>query len=240
MIQLNWIHLNGLIAMKLNSNLVLTMILLTLMVAAGIVSAAYSFALGREALKGITQPDVRPINNLPGQEGTGVRQGTKILREEDILKRVKAQMGQGKPTGTTMTNESRPQSPTDSQKSDSATVDTANTLPIVSQDRKVKLEVTAVRREGDSLVLDVRLVNGGDQPVRFLYSFLDVTDDRGRSLSATTSDLPSELPPQSDLFSGRVTIPAVLVEDAKQLSLALTDYPEQRLQLKLSGIPVVR
>ncbi len=228
--------------MKLNSNLVLTFVLLTLMLAAGVVTAAYSFALGREALKGITQPDVRPLNNVPSRQGSGNRRGTMILREEDILKRVKAQMGQGKQTGAAA-NESATREATDSntaKKPNTPEIDLKTILPIVSQDRNVKLEVKGVRKEGESLVLDVSLVNKGDQSVRFLYSFLDVTDDRGRSLSASTNDLPSELPPQSDTFSGRVMIPIVLVEDAKQLSLALTDYPDQRLQLKLSGIPVVR
>jgi hypothetical protein len=37
-----------------------------------------------------------------------------------------------------------------------------------------------------------------------------------------------------------VSIPSALLEDAKQLSLTLTDYPDQKLQLKMSGIPVVQ
>jgi hypothetical protein len=226
--------------MKVNSNLLLTLVLLTLMLAAGVVSAAYSFALGREALKGITQPDVRPLNNLPNRQSSASRQGTMILREEDILKRVKVQMGQEK--SSTAVNSESGAKPTTQKPvvAADATGDPRSVLPIVAQDRNVKLEVKAVRQEGDVFVLDVTLVNRGDQSVRFLYSFLDVTDDRGRSLSATASNLPSELPAQSELFSGRVTIPIALVEDTKQLSLALTDYPDQRLQLKLSGIPVVR
>jgi len=31
-----------------------------------------------------------------------------------------------------------------------------------------------------------------------------------------------------------------LLENAKRLSLTLTDYPDQKLQLKMSEIPVVR
>jgi len=31
-----------------------------------------------------------------------------------------------------------------------------------------------------------------------------------------------------------------LLEDAKKLSLTLTDYPDQKLQLKMSEIPVAR
>jgi hypothetical protein len=35
-----------------------------------------------------------------------------------------------------------------------------------------------------------------------------------------------------------VTIPTALLENAKELSLTLTDYPAQKLQLQIAGIPV--
>jgi hypothetical protein len=82
--------------------------------------------------------------------------------------------------------------------------------------------------------------NDGSNPVRFLYSFLNVTDDQGRALSAITEGLPGELPANSQEFTGTVSIPTALLEDAKKLSLTLTDYPDQKLQLKMAEIPVNR
>jgi hypothetical protein len=69
---------------------------------------------------------------------------------------------------------------------------------------------------------------------------LNVTDDQGRALSAITEGLPGELPPTGEAFSGTVSIPTALLEDAKKLSMTLTDYPDQKLQLKMSEIPVAR
>lgn len=79
--------------MKFNPTVALTFLLLALMLAAGMVSGSWGFAIGREALKGITQPEVRPTNNLTSRKGTLAR-GKEIvfLKEQDILKKVKAQM----------------------------------------------------------------------------------------------------------------------------------------------------
>jgi hypothetical protein len=79
--------------MKLNVTIVFTVALLFSMFAAGLMSAAWGFALGREALKGITQPDVRPTNNLIGAKD-GKKQGDSIqfVSEEKILEQVQAQV----------------------------------------------------------------------------------------------------------------------------------------------------
>lgn len=86
--------------MKLNPTVALTFTLLALMFAAGMVSGTWGFALGREALKGITQPDVRPTNNVGNRKGTPAnRDQMLILKEPDILKNVKARM-EGKGANT--------------------------------------------------------------------------------------------------------------------------------------------
>lgn len=82
--------------------------------------------------------------------------------------------------------------------------------------------------------------NKGKDSVRFLYSFLDVSDDKGRTLSASTEDLPSELPANGPSVSGTVSIPTALLDNVKRISLALTDYPAQKLRLEVSNIPVER
>ncbi|MBW4519660.1 MAG: hypothetical protein KME16_08160 [Scytolyngbya sp. HA4215-MV1] len=222
--------------MKLNSNLVLTLTLLFLMAGAGAVSAAWGFSLGREALKGITQPDVRPINNVSERRGIlPRREKVMILREDDILAAVKARMEAGSTSGNSQSSSAGTKSLQDNE-----TKNRQSGLPIVSQSRGVTLEVTSVRPQDSSLVLDVNLRNDGGRTLRFLYSFLSVTDDRGQSLSANADGLPSELPPYSETFKGTISIPIALLDDAQTLSLSLTDYPDQQLQLQMSNIPVVR
>jgi hypothetical protein len=97
--------------MKLNSTVALTFVLLALMFGAGLVSAAWGLVIGREALKGITQPDTRPANNLAQRKGnTPRREDVVILKEEDIISSVKARMngGAAKPTPAAKPAESKP------------------------------------------------------------------------------------------------------------------------------------
>lgn len=83
-------------AMRVNPTVLLTLILLTLMFGAGLTSAVYGYRLGRGALKSITQPDARPINNLADAQGKPIRrEGLTFLKEADILNSVKARMDGG-------------------------------------------------------------------------------------------------------------------------------------------------
>jgi len=221
----------------MNSTILVSLALLALMIGAGGTTGSWGYKLGREALKGITQPDVRPTNNLTGAK-TSLSSKTEVvfLKEKDILVNVNKAIANGgkveeKKAGnnTEKAKEEKAKTAASSQKK----------LPIVGKDRGVVLEVYKVRRWGNSLVLDVNLKNEGEKSVRFLYSFLNVTDEQGRVLSASTEDLPGEVPPNGRRYYGIVTIPVALLDDAKQLSLTLTDYPNQELQLKMAGIPVM-
>lgn len=255
--------------MKFNSTVALTLILLAMMLGAGFVSAMWGFSLGHEALKGVTQPDVRPTKKLANNQE--VEPGDKevaLLSEREILVNVHAYIhDQDKDEDSNSDNndsESKSQTETDkpdesaaenqqsegedeSSESDVFDTETSFTssgsnqnLPLKSQDRGVTLEVRSANLQGGSLLLDVSLKNEGNNPVRFLYSFLNVTDDKGRALSAITEGLPGELPSNGEEFSGTVSIPTALLDDAKALSLTLTDYPDQKLKLKMSEIPVAR
>ena len=242
--------------MKFNSTVALTLILLAMMLGAGFVSAMWGFTLGHEALKGVTQPDVRPTKKLAdNKQATPGKEGVAILREEDILVNVNEYIkNKGKESKTDKSdkkdaqanNSSQSQAtPKPSPQASSTPVSFTNTnsdlkLPVKSQDRGVTLEVRSANQQGGSLLLNVSLKNNGANAVRFLYSFLNVTDDQGRALSAITEGLPGELPPNGEEFAGTVSIPTALLEDAKKLSLTLTDYPDQKLQLKMSEIPVAR
>ncbi|HEY9709803.1 MAG TPA: protein kinase, partial [Oculatellaceae cyanobacterium] len=111
-------------------------------------------------------------------------------------------------------------------------------FPMKSQEKGVTLEVLSVTKQGESVLLNVKLKNEGANSVRFNDSSLNVTDDRDRTLFKTTDGLPQELPANGQEFSGTVTVPTALWEGARRLSLTLTDYPNRQLQLKIPEIPV--
>ena len=230
--------------MAVNSTVVLTLILLALMFGAGVTSSVWGFTIGREALKGTTQPDVRPSNNAgSGKQGTRAsKDQVSILKEKDILTTVKARVEGRDPDKTTAGANTK----ADKASSKPATAkkpvaqNASAKFPLNSRDGGITLEVSAASQRSNSMLLDVSMKNEGSQPVRFLYSFLNVTDDRGRALSASAEDLPAELPPNGQVFYGTVSIPTALLENAKEVSLTLTDYPGQKLQLQISGIPVAK
>lgn len=229
--------------MAVNSTVVLTLILLALMFGAGVTSSVWGFTIGREALKGTTQPDVRPSNNAgTGKQGTvASKDQVSILKEKDILKTVKARVEGRDPEKTAQANTKADKaSPKPATAKKPGAPNASNKFPLNSRDGGIVLEVSAASQRGNSMLLDVSMKNEGPQAVRFLYSFLNVTDDRGRALSATAEDLPAELPPNGQVYYGTVSIPTALLENAKEVSLTLTDYPGQKLQLQISGIPVAK
>lgn len=229
--------------MKLNSTVALTLLLLAMMFGAGFVSAMWGFTVGHQALKGVTQPDVRPTNKLSAKRTAPGKEGLDMLNEEDIIKKVRIYIdSKSKESKNSKKKENDSDSVAEKKSSEEPSPETkaAQNLPIKSQDRQVTLEVRSAVQQGGALLLNVSLKNQGAQAVRFLYSFLNVTDDQGRALSAVTEGLPAEVPPNGEEFVGTVSIPIALLEDAKKLSLTLTDYPEQKLQLKISEIPVIR
>lgn len=229
--------------MAVNSTVVLTLILLTLMFGAGVTSSVLGFTTGREALKGTTQPDVRPSNNAgSGKQGNPAsKDQVSILKEKDILKTVKARIEGRDPEKTAQANiKTDKASPKPATAKKPGAPNASNKFPLNSRDGGIVLEVSAASQRGTSMLLDVSMKNEGSQAVRFLYSFLNVTDDRGRALSATAEELPAELPPNGQVYYGTVSIPTALLENAKEVSLTLTDYPGQKLQLQISGIPVAK
>lgn len=102
------------------------------------------------------------------------------------------------------------------------------------------MQVLSARYTGGALLLKVNFKNQSSRAVRFLYSFLNVMDEQGRTLSANTEDLPEELPADGTTLSGTVSIPTALLDNVKKLSLMLTDYPDQKLLLQIPAIPVTK
>ena len=113
-----------------------------------------------------------------------------------------------------------------------------STFPITGESKGVTFTVKSARYSGGDLLIRVNMQNKGNNSVRFLYGFLDITDNKGRTLSAITEGLPAELPPNSREFSGAISIPTALLDDVNKISLSLTDYPNQKVKLNLVDIPV--
>ncbi|MCX7594647.1 MAG: hypothetical protein N2235_12970 [Fischerella sp.] len=230
--------------MKLNSTVLLTLSLLTLMLGAGFVSAILGFDIGSKALKGVTTPDSRPTSKFTSPKtGNG---GLRLLKEEEILKLVKARIeGKTKAAKSENREEEDEESATKKEKPEEKLQEEIEEepqegFPVTAESDGVSLSVQSARYSGGALQLRVKMQNKGKDTVRFLYSFLDVTDDKGRTLSASTEGLPSELPNNAPPSSGTVSIPIALLDDVKSISLSLTDYPAQKLKLEVSDIPVER
>ncbi|HLO85176.1 MAG TPA: hypothetical protein VK203_09220 [Nostocaceae cyanobacterium] len=233
--------------MKINSTVLLTLTLLTLMLGAGSVSAYLGLNLGNSALKGVNKLDGSPTTNRLSSAKAASSQpaGLTFLKEEDILKTVKARTdGKNKSKKTEKVEEEEEvktsKSPTQEKPAPAKEETLAPGFPIVAESEGVIMAVQSARYSGGDLLLKVKMQNKGADSVRFLYSFLDVTDDKGRTLSAITEGLPAELPSNGPEFTGTVSIPTSLLDDVRNISLALTDYPAQKLKLQLSDIPVDR
>ncbi|WP_353931268.1 hypothetical protein WJM97_01275 [Okeanomitos corallinicola TIOX110] len=228
--------------MKINSTVILTLVLLTLMLGAGSVSAFLGFTMGSSALKGVSSPDGRPTTKFSSSNNNKVQQvGITLLKEEDIIKSTKARIQENKTAKkTTQDNdEIKPQKTKTTEKQEEVAQEKLKPgFPIVSDSEGVSMSVQSVRYSGGDLLVRVKMQNQGADSVRFLYSFLDVTDDKGRTLSAITEGLPAELPANGPTFTGTISIPTALLDNVGSISLALTDYPAQKLKLQVSDIPV--
>lgn len=233
--------------MRINPTVVLTFLLLTMMFGAGGVSARWGLSLGKKALKEITQPEISPTSKRDDGQGSLVEgEGIVFLKEKEVLTNVKAQMDgkvpveEPKPKQEEKKATQEPkQAPKENEEAKQEPKEQAG-LPILATDDKVTLEVRSIKKEGEALLLDVSLKNESSRSVEFLYSFLNVTDDSGRALSATTQGLPGKLPPNGRAYSGKVSIPTALLGGAKKLSMTLTDYPDRQLVLAIADIPVLR
>ena len=229
--------------MKLNLTVVFTLTLLTLMLVAGAVSAKLGFKVGHEALKDVNQPDMRDMHKLKGRSGKLLQPGAvAMVPEADILtsvnKWIESKGKHPKPEKPQEEKKQNTSKQTPAQKNQAAEGEHQPGFPIAAQNQGVQLEVLSARYSGGFLLMKVNFKNEGTKDVRFLYSFLDVTDDQGRELSATTEGLPENLPATGQSFSGTVSIPTDLLDNVKQVSMMLTDYPEQQVRLQLNAIPV--
>lgn len=208
------------------------------MLVAGGGSAYIGYQMGEEALKGVTQPDVNSNQRLKKDRVIGNYKGLKLISEREVLVDV-----YNLTQKNTKFNNTPPEKKTAKSKqliNFKQPQDTTPFVPIRDEADGVSMEIVEAKQQGNSLLLNVTIRNEGSKSVRFLYSFLDVRDDRGRALSAISDGLPGELPANGEEFRGTLRIPTVVLDNAQKISVTLTDYPEQKLELKLKDIPVTR
>ena len=212
-----------------------------MMLAGGTMSAYVGFLMGTEALKVVTQPDTNskePVSKSKTRAGS--HKGLKIIDEREVLINVYNQKHYHN-------QKNRPQSKS-AQQSQSSLVNheagqkniPTGFAPVKDSSDGVTIEVSQAKFHNSSLILGVNLKNESSNPVRFLYSFMDVRDDNNRSLSAMIEGLPANIPPNGKEFQGNLIVPLSLLNNSRNISLTLKDYPEQKLELKLENIVITR
>lgn len=86
--------------MSISPAVAFTSILLALMLGAGVVSSSWGYALGRQALMGVRQPDTRPASSAASNQASPNAGHRATLRDEQgIIDDVKARMS-GSPVET--------------------------------------------------------------------------------------------------------------------------------------------
>lgn len=212
----------------------------------GIVSSVVGYFFGYQSLKGVTQPDKNPFLGTSDGENYP-RQGSPFVSEQDIINQVEKQIkGISKTQQAAKKDSAQANQDKDKGKdkdknaaaSPSPKSENVKSLPIVAQSQGVTLEIRSVTFAEGSTTLDVALRNGSNAPVQFLYDFLDITDNQSQTFSTEVRGLPSDLKPKSETYSGTIKITGVSEDSSKALTLSLSDYPEQKIKLEVSGIPI--
>ncbi|MEM8778618.1 MAG: hypothetical protein AAGF26_07055 [Cyanobacteria bacterium P01_G01_bin.49] len=236
--------------MKINSTIKLTLLLLIVMSGAGTASAYFAYRAGSDAVQGVNQPDINPTKKLKDIKKTSTKPVKfKPVDEKTILIKVynhthddkkKSDDADQKSEKETKQEEKETNQSLDNKSNPEDNSQPVANLPLKVTDSGVSLQISEASNQDNTITLKVNLKNEGTEPIRFLYSFLEVTDNQGRFLSAMTEGLPEKLPPNSENFIGMIKIPSALVNDSQTLALNLTDYPDQKLKLSLGEIPIIR
>ena len=200
---------------------------------------------GRNSLRGITQPDLNPFLNSAGDPAQSPRQGVAFVREDELIKKVQAQ------TRGTIAKKDSKDSKSEEKKSEEKKTDTKNekekkaeakksevkkadgSFPIRLESEKVKMDIRSLVQKDEEIVLNVAMANGSSNPVQFIYTFLDVTDNKGYSLSSEVIGIPETLKANSETHVGTIRVLDTPPGAATRLSLRLTDYPDQKINLEI-------
>jgi hypothetical protein len=209
--------------LKRDRALLMTSILLVLMLGAGIFSGIVGFTLGHAALKGVTQPDIRPNNKALNDQNPKSRT-VEILNEKELVADAQEVMGiatKGEDTKPGLEVKDKP------------TV----VFPIESKDQGILLLVKSVKPEGNNYKLDLSLRNQGGQAAKFNQGVLTVSDESGKSIASNFTGLPQTLLANGKDVSLKVLVPKNAVAKSKNVSLRLTDA-DRKLEIEVAEIPI--
>ncbi|PSN17671.1 hypothetical protein C7271_16510 [filamentous cyanobacterium CCP5] len=78
----------------MNPAIAFTLILLSLMIGAGVVSASWGYTLGRQALTGVRQPESQPTSGGISARRSAGNQPL-LLNEDEVIQEVKARIQGG-------------------------------------------------------------------------------------------------------------------------------------------------
>ena len=230
---------------KLSSGAQFTFFLLGIMFLIGAVTGGVGYFFGRNSLRGITQPDLNPFLNASTDPSEAPRQSLSFLKEEELIKKVQAQTrgSTAKPETPEKKDKDKPGQDEDDKKTEAKQPDVQKadgSFPIRLESGNVKMDIRSLVQKDDEIVLNVAMVNGSDNPVQFIYTFLDITDNKGYSLSSEVIGIPETLQAKSDTHVGTIRVLDTPPGAATRLSLSLTDYPDQKVNLKIKDIPVAK
>jgi uncharacterized sporulation protein YeaH/YhbH (DUF444 family) len=227
-------------SLKSDRTLLLTSILLFFMLAAGIASGVLAFISGHEALKGVTQPDIRPNNNKGGNQQNINTKGLELIQESELIASSKKQMGVDEPKKDAQQAKDAKKQAADFEKAvkndPKAGLPLAK-LPIVRQDQGITMTLNSIATKGNALRLELTLSNHGSQPVNFGQGTIGVTNDRSQIINATTTGMPTSLAANGRDVKVTLNIPKNALDKVKSVSLQLTDV-DKKLQLEASGVPI--
>jgi hypothetical protein len=228
-------------SIKSDRTLLLTSILLFFMLASGIASGVLCLIAGHEALKGVTQPDIRPNSNKGGDRQNPKTKGLQLVSEKELIANVKRQMGIEDPARDSRQSKDAKQKAADFERAvrnDPRTGLPIVKLPIVRQDQGIVMTISTIESKGSNVKIGVTLSNNGSQPVNFGQgNKIEVVNDQAKPINATTSGLPNNLAANGKDIKFTVTIPKNSLDKVKTVSLQLTDI-DKKLQLEVSGVPV--
>jgi hypothetical protein len=227
-------------SIKSDRTLLLTSILLFFMLAAGILSGVLGFVSGHEALKGVTQPDIRPNNNKGGNKQNVNTKGLELIQEQELIANIKKQMGIEEPKkDSQQAKDAKKQAAAFEKavKNDPKTGLPLVKLPIVREDQGISMIVKSIESKGNNVRLELTLANHGSQPVNFGQGTINVTNDRSQGINATTTGLPGSLAASGKEVKVTLTIPKNALDKVKSVSLQLTDV-DKKLQLEAAGVPI--
>ncbi|MCM1982927.1 hypothetical protein [Lyngbya confervoides] len=226
---------------SISSNAKFTLLLLGIMLLIGAATGLAGYFFGRNSLRGITQPDINPFINNSEETGQNPRQGVSFLKETQIIQQSKAltQNSNAKVESPDKPdNQAKQSTPAAEKKQGKTTQKASGKYPIQLKSQGIRLDIRSLTQKGDEIELDVAMANGGEKPVQFIYTFLDVTDDEGFALSSEVVGIPETLQPQSETHVGTITIFDAPPGSIKRLNLSLTNYPDQNVSLEVKDIPV--